>query len=447
MLTNPWAGTAVLAAVLLVMLAGIRALQSRFGWHPELSRKAAHVGLGLATLSFPFLFDSVWPVALLGAVTVAVLAAMRWIPAVSRLSGSVVHGVQRRSGGELFFPIAAAALFVVTDGDLILFGVPVLTLALADSTAAIVGIYYGRFRYRTGEEPKSLEGSVAFFTVAFLTTHVPLLLLTDTGRVESLLIGVMFGLLVMLLEAISRRGADNLWIPFGGYLLLRTFLDKEAPELGAALVVTIVILLLVLALRRQRTLTDAAMLGAVLIGFVSWSLGGWRWVIPPLAVFLSYTLLWPRRRLVRQRPHDLVALVSVNSGLIWLLAAYWLRRPDFIYLYTTAFAANLCFFGITWYRIARPQLSALEAVGRSAAAAWLILFPAYALVATPRDDTLTMTAAAFVWIVAGGVAFTLLVPFTRGGTGAPFPWLRQSLLGLAASALGLVLLAADGAVP
>lgn len=444
MLTNPWIGIAVLATLLLAMLGGIRALQSRFGWHPELSRKAAHIGLGLATLSFPFLFVSVWPVAVIGAMTVAVLAAMRWVPAVARLSGGVVHGVDRHSGGELFFPISAAALFVVTGGDPILFGVPVLTLALADSIAALVGVYYGRFRYQTGKEAKSLEGSVAFFTVAFLTTHVPLLLLTDTGRVESLLIGAMFGILVMLLEAISRRGADNLWIPFGGYLLLRTFLEKDSAELGAALVVTMVILVLVLALRRQRTLTDTAMLGAVLIGFASWSMGGWRWVVPPLAVFLSYTVLWPRRRLIRQRPHDLAALISVNSGLIWLLAAYWLRRPDFLYLYTITFATNLCFFGITWYRIARPELSAFEAVGRSAAAGWLTLFPAYILVATPRDGVLTLAAAAFLWIVAGGVAFTLLVPFARGMTTAPFPWVRQSLLGLAASALGLVLLPATG---
>lgn len=447
MLRSPWLGIAMLVAVLLAMLAGIHALRSRFQLPAELSRKAAHVGLGLATLSFPFLFDSVWPVVLFGLATVAALAAMRWVPAVARLSGGMVHGVARRSGGEFYFPVAAAALFVVTKGDPILFGVPVLTLALADAVAALVGVYYGRIRYQTGEAPKSLEGSVAFFIVAFLTTHIPLLLMTGIGRIESVLIGTMFGILVMLLEAISRRGADNLWIPFGGYLLLRTFMQKDAAELGAALSVTVVILVLVLMLRKQRTLTDSAMLGSVLIGFLSWSAGGWRWVIPPLAVFLLYTILWPRRRLVRQRPHDLVALISVNSGLLWLLAAYWLGRPDFYYPYMIAFATNLCFFGITWYRIARPQLSALEALGRSASAAWVTLFPVYTLVATPRDGVLTLAAAAFLWITAGGAAFTLLVPCTRGANTAPFPWLRQSLLGLAASALGLILPASGRSLP
>lgn len=447
MLRHPAAGVAILTGALLSMLVVIRALQARFGLHPELSRKIAHVGLGLATLSFPFLFDSIFPVVLIAAATVALLAAMRWIPAVARLSSGMVHGIDRRSGGELYFPIAAAVLFVITKSDPIYFIVPVLTLALADAVAALVGVYYGRIHYQTGETPKSLEGSVAFFTVAFLTTHIPLLLMTETGRAESVLIGIMFGMLVMLLEAISRRGADNLWIPFGGYLLLHSFMQKSAAELSATLGVTIIILAIVVTLRRQRSLTDTAMLGSVLVGFLAWSVGGWRWVIPPLTVFLLYTIIWPRRRIVRQRPHDLAALVSVNSGLLWLLAAFALHRPDFHYPYTIAFAANLCFFGITWYRIARPHLSALEIVGRSAAAAWLALFPVYGLVTAPRTGVLVLAAGAFLWIVAGGTAFTLLVPHGRAKSDGPFPWLRHAFLGLGASALGLILLGGSHPAP
>jgi phytol kinase len=243
---NPWIGIGILVPGLVAMLLALRALRARYALHPEVSRKAAHVGLGLATLSFPLLFDSVWPVALLGLLTVVVLAAMRWLPVLRSDFGPLVHGVERRSGGEFFFPVAAAGLFVVTKGDPILFGIPILTLALADAVAAVVGVYYGRIRYQTGEHPKTLEGSVAFFTVAFLATHIPLLLFTATGRTESVLIGLMFGMLVMLLEAVSLRGTDNLVIPFGGYVLLDAFLQKSAPELSATLAVTTVFLVVVL---------------------------------------------------------------------------------------------------------------------------------------------------------------------------------------------------------
>src|SRR5688572_19986442 len=125
------------------MVVAIKLLGSRFALHPEVSRKANHVGLGLATLSFPFLFTSVWPVVILGLSTIAVLAAMRWLPAVRASFGGVVHGVERTGWGDFYFPIAATGMFVLAQGNMILFGIPMLTLALADAVAAVVGLYYG----------------------------------------------------------------------------------------------------------------------------------------------------------------------------------------------------------------------------------------------------------------------------------------------------------------
>ncbi|HEX2717999.1 MAG TPA: hypothetical protein VHM67_09990, partial [Gemmatimonadaceae bacterium] len=241
MLKNPWLGVAILVPTLLGMLFVVRALRARFALPPEVSRKAAHVGLGLGVLTFPFLFDDVWPVLIIGGATIAVLALLRWTPLGRTMLGGVVHGVQRRSGGDFYFPIAATGLYVLTDGDPVLFGIPILTLALADAVAAVVGVHYGRMRYATDEPAshKSLEGSVAFFTVAFLATHIPLLLFTTTGRLESVLIGLIFGMIVMLLEAVALRGTDNLLIPFGGYLLLAGLLQKPARHLALALLVTL----------------------------------------------------------------------------------------------------------------------------------------------------------------------------------------------------------------
>jgi phytol kinase len=440
---SPWVGIAVLVLSLLALLVLVRLLRSKFGLHPEVSRKANHVGLGLATLTFPILFDSVWPVAVLGLSTIAVLAALRWLPTVNAQFGGVVHGVERRGWGDFYFPIAATGLFVLARGDMILFGIPMLALALADAVAALVGVYYGRTQYETGEGRKSLEGSVAFFTVAFLATHIPLLLLTTTGRAESLLIGVIFGVLVMLVEAVSLRGTDNLFVPFGGFLLLDAFMQKTALELGAALLVLFLLLTLVLLLRKQRTMTDAAMLAGVLLGFVTWSVGGLLWLVPPLVVFLVYTALWPRRQTLQERPHDMVALASfAAAGLLWLLLGHVLRRPDFFYPYTISYAADLVFLGITWYRHTRPRLHPLAMVARSALTAWVAIFPVYVAV-TPLERVGVSSIAALACLLAGGIGFSYIIPFLRGTT-MPFPWVTQSLVGVAVSALGLLLLPLAG---
>ena len=131
--------------------------------------------------------------------------------------------------GEIYFPLSVALLFWLTRGEHpLLFVVPVLLLTLADATSALVGARYGLTPYTGGN--KSFEGSVAFVVVAFFCVHVPLLLWSDVGRTESLLIGRRWRSSSMLLEGSAWRGLDNLFIPIGGYFLLRAYLPMPPPR-------------------------------------------------------------------------------------------------------------------------------------------------------------------------------------------------------------------------
>ena len=74
---------------------------------------------------------------------------------------------------------------------------------------------------------------MAFFAVALLTVHVPLLLwVPAVGRAECLLIAVTLALLAMILEAIAWRGLDNLFVPLGSFVLLKAFIPMPAPALA-----------------------------------------------------------------------------------------------------------------------------------------------------------------------------------------------------------------------
>ncbi|AHG89351.1 phosphatidate cytidylyltransferase [Gemmatirosa kalamazoonensis] len=436
----PWIGVGILVVALVAMLVVLRAVRARWAPHPEVMRKTAHVGLGLATLSFPWLFSDVWPVLLLGAVAVCTLLALRYVPALRTQVGGVVHGVDRASLGDLYFPVAATGLFVLARGDRILYTVPILTLAFADAVAALVGVRYGQHRFEGADGGKSAEGSIAFFLVAFLATHLPLLLFTTVGRAESVFIGLTFGVLVMLLEAVAWRGLDNLFIPFGGFLLLRASIALDAAALARRFAVTVALLVLVLGLRRRRTLTDSAMLAGVLVGYVAWSVGGWRWLVPPSVLLVAYTIAWPRHHQIRERPHDIIALFSVTScGMLWLLLAVVLRRPDFYFPYTLVFAANLCFIGVTWWRDFRRSASRWRVVLATATVAWAVVLTPYVVVTGPAHSVLFDAVAGYAALVAGAIAFTLAVPDLQGRKNHEYPWARQALLGLGASAFGLVM--------
>jgi phytol kinase len=432
--TNEWLAAAAVAGSLLVVLGVLRALASWRRVDGEVLRKGMHVALGASALTYPWLFRSVAPAVAIAVLTLGVLLALRYVPRARAQLGGVVHGVKRASEGDLWFPVSVVAVFWLSSGSTVLYLIPVLTLTVADAFAALVGSRYGHMRYDTLEgDQKSAEGSIAFFLIAFFAAHVPLLMYTSVGRVESLLIGLTFGFLVMLLEAVAWRGLDNLFIPVGGFFLLRSYLPLPARALSIVLMMTVAMFAVVILLRRRRTLSDGAALAGVLIGYLTWTVGGWRWIVPPLVFFLSYTMLWPRVEQVRERPHRLSAVLAVpGSALLWLALARTLGGTTAYYAYTLTLAANLGFVGVTWFRVVRPRTRGRYIITSSGVVGWLALLTPYLILGGGAAAWRALIALPVLLVGAG--AYVVLVPCGRMGD--PHDWTRQATIGLATAALG-----------
>lgn len=344
---SPWLGIGSVLAILGGLMTSLRFYQRRFSPHPELVRKYLHIGMGCVTLSFPWVFQSQWPVILLAILAISLLLAVKFIKPFNQQLGSVTHGVSRESLGEIYFPVSVALVFSLSQGNPILFGIPILILTLADALAALIGLQYGLHPFTTSEGVKSAEGSFAFFSIAFLSTHIPLLLFTQVGRTETLLISITLGLLVMLLEAIAWRGLDNLFIPIGGFILLKSLLEMDVTSLSARLVATLILVVFTLSWRKRTTLNDSATLGAAFVGYLSWTIGGWQWLIFPLILLISYSLWYPWKSYYVERSHTIYAVISVAfTGTLWLFLSQTFHAANFFYPYTLAFAANLAIIDI-----------------------------------------------------------------------------------------------------
>ncbi len=336
---------AALLGALVILLVGLKALEKRGRLHPESLRKGVHVGMGLVVLPLPWIFDRVWPVIVLAALACGALVATRSIRSLRGGIGTVLGGVGRDSLGEIYFPIAVTVLFVLSQGDWLLYVVPILMLTLADAVAALVEVRYGLFQYQTSEGKKSLEGSLAFFLVAFFSAHLPLLLLTDTGRAEAVLIASILALLVMMLEFIAWRGLDNLLIPLGAHAFIRLYQDADIGRLLVHLLVAALLVVFTLAWRRRSRLDDSALVGGALFGFAAATLGGWLWFLGPFLFFLGVSLVWPRS--TEDRPHTVYDILSTTAaGLGWLFAhsvtgEAWLLIP-----FAGSFAAQLTLYGV-----------------------------------------------------------------------------------------------------
>jgi phytol kinase len=451
-----------MALVLLTLgaLLGALALWRRLGDpHPELLRKLLHVGMGLTTLSFPWLFDDSWPVLVLGALSVLLLLGMRLFPGLKAGVGQVVGGVARFSLGEIYFPLAVAVLWLLyvhgapdptsispvqktgSGRRLLLYLIPVLLLTVSDALAALVGVRYGSHPYVTLEGTKSHEGSVAFFLSAFLCVHLPLLLVGDRGRPETVLIALLLALVATMFEAIAWAGLDNLVLPLVAHLLLVLYWRFSVGALAARLAVTAGLFGLALLVARWTALRGSAVLAAVLVGYICWGLGGWRWLTPPLVLFAAYVLLSSRNASNKDTTHNVHGVLCVASaGLAWLFVSKIGDRPEGFYPFTVAFAAHAGMIALAQVRFERPAATPAAAFAFAAAFGWFLLLGPYVAIErlTPRAFAEAAVALPLVALAVAG--FGLLQP---GLSCCPVDtprWLRQGACAAAASALAVAVL-------
>jgi phytol kinase len=312
------------AAVLAALLAGLplfRKLCQTCGAPAEVARKSVHVAMGLACASFPWIFDRPLPVWILAALATLPLMLLRWVPSLREGIGSALHGVKRISYGEILFAPAVAAVFDLSNGDPLLYAIPVGILTIADAAGAIAGTRWGHRFYVCGTGRKSAEGSAAFLVVAFLCTFLPLWLTGRTDLIHAAVIALTLAIVSMMAEGISDRGFDNLIIPIGCHLLLVRFLESDMPTMGRRFAASVILLGLVTWGSRWSTLSGSALIGGALLGYGCAILGDPRFVLPLLAIFICHLVVTRRHQLGGSFSHRLDSVIAHAIGsLSWSLA-------------------------------------------------------------------------------------------------------------------------------
>lgn len=253
----------------------------------EWTRKFVHVSSGIVAAFFPWMIGSHWTLLVLGSTLIGLFTLARrrgWMGAVLAVS--------RESSGERWFPVGVYLLFLVAHEQPVFYLISLSALVVSDTLAALLGTRYGMHQFAAGEGRKSLEGSAAFLVATFLGVHIPMLLLTSIGRVESLLIALQLALIATCLELIAERGSDNVIIPLAVYYLLVKMTAHDWQWIGSQLGVQIVLLVVVLLVARwNRFLSFAGAIAAHLVVYATYSLGNPTWTLAPLLAFVSYLLV------------------------------------------------------------------------------------------------------------------------------------------------------------
>lgn len=440
MSAQEWLGVFAILLVVVALFGGLRLYQLIAKPEPEHVRKLFHACGGLFGLPLPWIFDSLVPVLLLGVLITAAFVTMRFIGRLRSGVGQVLFAVKRESIGELCYIASMVLLFWLARGDKILYTVPLLMLALADTAAALVGEEYGKLQIRAAGGPKSIEGAVAFFFTAFFCVHVPVLLWAGTGRLESLLIAVNLSIMVMMAEAAAWWGLDNIIVPLWGYLLLKSQIGMDAAGLTSDLAFVLVLGLIMWFWRNRTTLADDTLFGAALWGYVVWSVGGWRWALPPLLQLLTYatvTMHTPQNHLRRFRFP--VVLAQIAGSVLWLLVYRESGEPWAFYPFVTCYAANVAIIALVRHKFATPELGRFHAIAVSVAKGMIVVVLSVLIM-----DGLSLRALVDMGmcLIAVFMATALFYQFQPALSTFPVDgprWVRQAVIVAGASALALLL--------
>lgn len=199
------------------------------------TRRLVHVGVSLFVAATPFLFARPLPVYGLAAVFTLINAGVLY-----RRSWPSIHEARPDSWGTVALPLsvlpALAATWSVTPDRLLAFQTAYLVLALADPAASWVG---GGNSPESQSQGSTVAGSLTFAGITFiLTTSV---LAVGVGEPGVLVAGIAVGttLVATLVEAISHRGWDNLFVVAAVILPLVPIQEQALGlvHLGVALVV------------------------------------------------------------------------------------------------------------------------------------------------------------------------------------------------------------------
>lgn len=197
-------GTIVIVGIVLFVLEWIGRVTKA---QPETVRKWIHISVGhWVFLALAWLEH--WYVAIIPLLFFTVINLLTLKRGTGRM-----NQVERTSYGTVYYPISLAILVLLFfEREPMALVAGSMVLAWGDGMAALVGRRYGKTFYTRGAIKRSFEGSIAMFLFSFLV-------LTSTFLIYELpaWIAVSYGFLLAniaaLIEAVSYRDLDNIFIP------------------------------------------------------------------------------------------------------------------------------------------------------------------------------------------------------------------------------------------
>ena len=177
----------------------------------EDSRKFIHVGVANWWIVAMIFFDN----NIYASIVPGLFVIINYISYKKQIFKAMERDGSKKDLGTVYYAISLMLLAFITFKNIefsYIGALGILIMGYGDGFAAIVGVKYGKHKFKVLGNNKSLEGTLAMFLFSFI---VSLVILYIFNPVNIILYSLVLSVVATILEAFSPYGFDNLTVPLG----------------------------------------------------------------------------------------------------------------------------------------------------------------------------------------------------------------------------------------
>ena len=223
MIQSDFAGVALVYIYVAILLIITEKLLNKY---PEASRKVLHILVGNVAFLLP-IFETKEIMAFIAAgpfiLFTFLMSPYTPIKKIRGRTSAAGHGM-----GLVYYSITWTILAYLFFDNMVVIAIGILAMSYGDGFASIIGLKFGKKKYKIFGDEKSYIGSFAMVIFTFITTIIALLYYNISITFYVLLVLAFIALISSIVEGLTPKGLDNITVPYGtsAFFACIWFVDK-----------------------------------------------------------------------------------------------------------------------------------------------------------------------------------------------------------------------------
>jgi len=209
MIKSDLAGVALVYIYVAILLIITEKLLSKY---PNISRKVLHIMVGNVAFILP-IFETKEIMAFIAAgpfiIFTFLMSPYTPIKSIKGKTSAAGHSM-----GLVYYSITWTILAYLFFENMIVIAIGILAMSYGDGFASLLGVKFGKRKYKVFGDEKSYVGSISMFFFTFITILIAVIYYNINITTLILFVLVSISFISALIEGVTPKGVDNLTVPF-----------------------------------------------------------------------------------------------------------------------------------------------------------------------------------------------------------------------------------------